>query len=101
MAYLKIDNIFTEVFSKYAQFEDIFSLKLTVKLPDHMGINNHALKLVNDWQPSYSPIYSLDLIELEILKAYIENNLNNSFIKPFKFLARALIFFDQKPNRTL
>ncbi len=40
-------------------------------------------------------------MELEILKTYIENNLVNGFIKPSKFLARALIFFDKKPNESL
>ena len=31
-------------------------------------------------------------MELEILKAYIKNNLANGFIRPSKFSAKALIF---------
>ncbi len=40
-------------------------------------------------------------MELEILKAYIKNNLANRFIKPFKSPAEAPIFFNKKPDRNL
>ena len=40
-------------------------------------------------------------MKLKSLKAYIKNNLANSFIKPFKSLARACIFFDKKPDNSL
>ena len=66
-----------------------------------MRINNYTIKLVDDWQPSYGPIYSLDPVELETLRAYIENNLVSSFIRPSKSLAGAPIFFDKKPDGCL
>lgn len=47
------------------------------------------------------PNYSLRLVELEILKAYIKNDLTNSFIRPSKFFAKASIFFNKKPNESL
>ena len=40
-------------------------------------------------------------MKLEILKAYIETNLVNRFIKPSKLPANALILFDQKSNGSL
>ena len=40
-------------------------------------------------------------MELEILKAYIENNLANSFIRPFKSPIGALILFDKKLDNSL
>ncbi len=40
-------------------------------------------------------------MELEILKAYIKNNLANSFIRPSKSSAGALILFDKKPDGDL
>ena len=40
-------------------------------------------------------------MELEMLKAYIENNLANIFIKFFKFPAGAPIFFDKKLDSNL
>ena len=63
-----------------------------------MGINNYAIELVDDRQPPYGPIYSLGPVELEILKAYIENNLANGFIKPSKSPAGVPILFDKKPD---
>ena len=86
--------------SKYTDFADIFSSKLAAKLLEY-GINNYAIDLVDDWQPSYGSIYSLWPVELEIFKVYIKNNLANSFIRPFKFFARAPIFFNKKPNGSL
>ncbi len=101
IAHLKADKASTKVSSEYADFVNIFLLKLAIELLKHMEINDHAVELVNDCQSPYGPIYSLDLVELEILKMYIENNLVNSFIKPSKSLARAPILFDKKPNRSL
>ena len=37
----------TKVSAKYTDFADVFSLDLTFKLPEHIGINDHAIKLVN------------------------------------------------------
>ncbi len=96
-----MDETPTKVLSKYADFADVFSPKLATELPEHTGINNHAIKLVDDWQPPYGPIYSLGLIEREILKAYIENHLASNFIQPFKSPAKALILFDKKPDSSL
>ena len=56
---------------------------------------------MNDQQPSFGPIYNLESVELEILKTYIETNLANSFIRSFKSLAKAPIFFDKKLNNSL
>ena len=66
-----------------------------------MKINNYAIKIVDDQQLPYSPIYSLGPMELEMLKTYIKNNLANSFIRFFKSLAGALIFFNKKSDRSL
>ena len=85
----------------YADFINNFSLKLTTKLFKYTGINNYAIKLVNDWQPSYGLIYIPDPIKLETLKAYIENNLANGFIRPSKLPTGAFIFFDKKPDSSL
>ena len=101
ISHLKADEAPTKVPSKYADFTDVFSPKLAAKLSEHTRINNHAIKLVDDWQPPYNPIYSLRLVELERLKTYIKNNLANGFIRPSKSPARTLIFFDKKPEKNL
>ena len=45
----------TKVPVKYADFADIFSPDLASELPEHTGINEHAIKLVDD-HPSHSQV---------------------------------------------
>ena len=91
----------TKVPAKYLDFVNVFSLDLAFKLPKHTGINDHAIKLVNGQQPPYRPIYSLGPVELETLKAYIETNLANKFIRPSKSPAVAPIMFNRKSDGSL
>ncbi len=101
IAHLKTNEAFAKVSSEFADFENIFSPKLAVKLPEYMEINNHVMALLDDWQCLYGPIYSLGPMKLEILKAYIKNNLVNNFINPSKSLIRAPILFDMKLDGSL
>ncbi len=101
IAHQKADEAPTKVPSEYANFADIFSPKLVVELLKYTGINDHAIELVDDWQPLYGPIYSLEPVELETLKAYIENNLASDFIRSSKSPTGAPILFDRKPNGSL
>ena len=101
VAYLKADEVSIKVSSKYVDFVDIFFPKLAAELPKHTKINDHTIELVDYRQLLYEPIYSLDPVELEMLKVYIENNLVNGFIKSFKSPAKVLILFDKKPDSNL
>ena len=91
----------TKVPAKYSDFADIFSLDLASELFKYIRINNHAIKLVDGQQRPYGPIYNLGPVELETLKAYIETNLANGFIKPSKSPAGAPILFDRKSDGSL
>ncbi len=64
-------------------------------------MNDYNIKLVDNWQILYNSIYNLGLVELEISKAYIKNNLANGFIRPSKSSIGAPIFFDKNPNGSL
>ena len=88
----------TKVPAEYLDFADVFSPNVAYELPEHTGINDHAIKLVNGQQLPYRPLYSLKAVELKTLKAYIETNLAKRFIRPSKFLAGAPILFDQKSD---
>ena len=88
----------TSIPTEYSDFADVFSPALASELPEYTGINDHAIELVDDWQPPYGSIYSLGLIELETLKTYIETNLKNDFIRPSKSPAETSILFDKKPD---
>ena len=87
--------------AKYLDFADVFSPDLASELPKQTGINDHAIELVEGQQPPYGPIYSLEPVELETLKAYIEINLANEFIRPSMFPAGAPILFDRKSDGSL
>ncbi len=101
ITYLKADEAPSKVHSKYTNFADIFSLKLAVELLKHMRINNHNIKLVDNWELPYGLIYSFGPMKLEIMKAFIENNLANDFIRSSKSSAKVLIFFNKKLNSSL
>ena len=92
----------TKVSAKYSDFADVFFSDLTSELPKHTGINNHAIKLVDGWQQSpYRFIYSPRPVDLEILKAYIETNLANGFIRSSQSPTGTPILFERKSNSFL
>ena len=96
IANLIAKEAFTKVPNKYLDFKDIFSPNLASKLSKYIKINNHTIKLIDGEQPLYEPIYSLEPIELETLKAYIETNLVNEFIRLSKSPIGDFILFDRK-----
>lgn len=94
-----VEKAFTKIFNKYSNFVDVFLPYLAFKLPEHSDINNHAIKPINSQQLPYKLIYSLRLVKLETLKAYIKTNLANKFIRLFKSPTRILILFEWKLDR--
>ncbi len=44
IAHLKVDELSSKVPGEFADFIDIFFPKLAVELPEHTGINDHAIK---------------------------------------------------------
>ena len=88
----------TDILAKYFDYANVFSLDLTIELPENTKINEYAIKLINRKELLYKPIYALNLMELEMLKTYIKSYLKMGFIQPSKSLAKAFIFFDKKPD---
>ena len=88
----------TMVSANYVDFADVFWPDLASKLFEHTGINNSAIKLINSQPLLYEPIYSLWLVQLEPLKAYIKINLANRFIRLSQSPTNTLILFDQKSD---
>ena len=62
-------------------------MEYIAELLENTGMNEYVIKLEEGKQPSFGPIYSLELVELETLKTYIKINLANGFIRPSKFPA--------------
>ncbi len=61
MGHLKVDKALTKVPNEYVDFADVFSPKLAVELQEHTKINDHAIELVDDWQPQYGLFIALGL----------------------------------------
>lgn len=60
----------------YFHFTDVFFKKSAVILPEYTKININTIDLKKSKLPPYGHMYSLEPIELEILKTYIEINLS-------------------------
>lgn len=71
-----------------------------IKSFKNIDSNKHAIKLVDDKQPHYGPIYTLSPIELETLKTCIKTHLKTGFMQPFKSAAGAPILFDKKSDHS-
>ena len=88
------------VLAKYFSYSNVFLTKYAIEFLENTRINEHIIKLEKSKQPLFGSIYSLELVELEILKIYIKINLANGFFRPFKSPTRAPILFNRKPNRS-
>ena len=98
---LIFDKAPTAILTEFSNYSNMFSIENAAKLFENTGINEHTIQLEESKQPFFGPIYSLGLVELEMLKTYIETNLANGFIRPVKSPARAPILFDKKPDKSL
>lgn len=76
-----------------------FFSKSSCPISKYTKINNEPINLEEDQYLPNRSIKSLELVELEMWKPYINVNLMNRFINPFKFFARAFILFFKKLNR--
>ena len=98
---LIFDKAPTEVLIEYSDYSNVFLVENVEEFPENTEINEHTIKLEEDKQPPFGPIYNLGLVELEILKTYTKTNLANGFIRPSKSSAGALILFNQKLDKSL
>ena len=86
--------------SEYIEYFDIFSDSDAAELPSH-GPTNHIIDLIDEKQSSYDPIYSLNEVELNTLRGYIETNLTNDFIRPSTSPTGSPILFVKKSDGDL
>ena len=91
----------TGILVEYFNFSNVFSSDSATKLLKHTRINNYPINLLDNTQSRYGLIYSLEPVELEMLKNYIKANLASGFIRFSKFSTSTLILFIQKKNDRL
>lgn len=82
-----------KISTKYSDFFNVLLEKKALVLWEITKLNQHSIKLQDDKQVLYKPIYSLGLIKPTRLKTYIKTNLINGFICLSKLPVSTLIFF--------
>ena len=98
---LIFNKAFIKVLAEYSDYSNVFLAENAAELSENTRINEHAIKLKEDKQPPFGPIYNLGPLQLKVLKTYIETNLVNGFICSFKSPVGAPILFDRKLNESL
>ena len=71
---LLFNKAFTKILVEYFNYSNVFSAENAAELPENTRINKHAIKLEEDKQPFFKPIYSLGSVKLKTLKTYIKIN---------------------------
>ena len=82
---------------KYHHYADVFDKVKASTLPHHRPYDC-PIDLQPGKEPLWRLIYNLSSIELEVLRAYIEENLANRFTRHSKSLVGAPIFFLKKKD---
>lgn len=86
----------SKILKEYAEYIDIFSSDLAIKLPENTGTNKYAMDIVQGKQQMYRSIYNFSQVELKTLNIYIKIHLKTGFIWRSKSLARAFTLFYKK-----
>ena len=56
---LLFDKAFLEVLAEYSDYSNVFSTENIVELPENIGMKKYTIKLEENKQPSFEPIYRL------------------------------------------
>ena len=81
-------------------FSDVFSEKTHDKLPPHQPYD-HTIDLKPTLTPKIAKVYSLNPLEMETCKAFVEEHLKMGCILPSKSPQASLFFFVPKKDGTL
>ena len=84
----------------YKEYSDVFSKIDADILPENRPYDC-PIDIKEGSEPPFGPIYSLSLLELKVLKEYIEDNLRKGFIRPSKSPAASPILFVKKKDGSL
>jgi len=91
---------FSNIFSEYYEFTDIFSKSKAKFLTSYYSYN-FKINLEEDIQSLVGTIYSSLAFEQEALKKFIKKNLNTRYIKLTFFLHSVLVLFVKNKNKSL
>ena len=83
---------------QYWEFAEVFSKKASDQLPLHKDKVDHDIILENENNLTPSPLYSMSLEQLELVKAYLEDHLKKGFIVPSDAPYASPVLFAKKPE---
>ncbi|KAI0991009.1 hypothetical protein K3495_g17178, partial [Podosphaera aphanis] len=81
----------------YHQHLPIFDHKNADKLPPHRDCD-HKIELKPGTTPPYGPLYNMSVEELQVLRKYLNEQLEKGFIRVSKSPAAAPVLFAKKPG---
>ena len=84
--------------SQYWDFADVFSKVASDKLPLHKEKVDHDIVLEADNNLLPSPLYSMSLEQLELVKEYLKDHLYKGFIVPSDAPYASPVLFAKKPG---
>jgi RNase H-like domain found in reverse transcriptase/Reverse transcriptase (RNA-dependent DNA polymerase)/Integrase zinc binding domain/Chromo (CHRromatin Organisation MOdifier) domain/Integrase core domain len=82
-------------------YADVFSPQNAEKLAANREGIDLAIEIQEGQEPPYGPLYPLSQAELEVLRRYLQENLDKGFIRPSKSPAGSPILFVPKKDGTL
>jgi len=82
---------------EYRHFVDVFSKRRSNELPESRA-GDHRIQLTKELPSTTSPLYSMSLEHLEILKQYLVDNLKKGFIVPSDAPFASPVLFAKKPG---
>jgi hypothetical protein len=85
---------------EFHEFLPLFDKVIADRLPPHR-IYDHKIPLKDGFEPPFGPLYSLSRPELEALKVFLEENLEEDFIRQSSSPAGAPILFVKKGDGSL
>ena len=88
------------IFKVYKDLTNVFSPSNVNFLPPHRD-EDYGIELESGKTPPFDPLYNLSEYQLKKLCEYIDENLANKFIRPFKSSAEATVLLTPKPDGTL
>src|SRR4051794_34332815 len=82
----------------HLEFADVFSKAASDTLPPHQPGVDHEIVLEKENNLTPSPLYSMSLEQLELVKAYLEDHLQRGFIEPSDAPYASPVLFAKKPR---
>ena len=90
----------TRIPPEYADFASLFSEEESWSLPPHRPYD-HSIPLRDGASPAFGPLYTQSHRELQVLREWLDDNLEKGFIRASSSPAASPILFVKKPDGEL